>query len=135
MFDFDSSSNHPVHKTRTIIMETFITRFIHITIQVFDQLDNQSLKNSREVSKSWKEYIDHKNLSLIRIVKIPGTLKKWETYLHLAAKSGQLSIFEMILKNEDIQNTIENRQSPFYVVNKVTLTGKNCIKNPAGPLN
>ena len=105
-------------------METFITRFVHIANQVFDQLDNQSLKNSREISKSWKEFIDHKNLSFIRIVKIPETLKKWETYLQLAAKSGQLSIFEMILRNEDIQNTIENRQSPFYVVNKVTLAGK-----------
>ena len=89
-------------------METFITRFIHIANQVFDQLDNQSLKNSREISKSWKEFIDHKNLSFIRIVKIPETLKKRETYLHLAAKSGQLSIFEMILRNEDIQNTVRN---------------------------
>ena len=31
--------------------------------------------------------------------------------------------------------TIENRQSPFYIVNRVTLVGKKYIKNPASPLN
>ena len=31
--------------------------------------------------------------------------------------------------------TIENRQSPFYVVNRVTFTGKNYIKYLASPLN
>ena len=31
--------------------------------------------------------------------------------------------------------TIENRKSPFYVVNRVTLTRKNYIKYHASPLN
>ena len=31
--------------------------------------------------------------------------------------------------------TIENRQSPFYLVNRVTLTGKNYIKYVASPLS
>ena len=39
------------------------------------------------------------------------------------------------LSNEVQCVMIENRQSPFYVVNRVTLTGKNYIKYLASPLN
>ena len=40
------------------------------------------------------------------------------------------------IKSQVIQCvTIENRQSPFYVVNRVNLTGKNYIKYHASPLN
>ena len=62
-------------------MEDLITIFPHIIQQIFEQLDNKSLANCREVAKSWQEYIDNKNLSWIRIVNIPTALQNEDTYL------------------------------------------------------
>ena len=36
--------------------------FQHITEQIFEHLDDKSLKSCREVSKSWQECIDDGNL-------------------------------------------------------------------------
>ena len=86
-------------------MEELIARFSHIAKQIFEQLDNKSLTNSREVSKSWQKFIDDKNLSWARIVNIPTTLLRGNryvyhefgrmieirdgyTYMHLAAQTG-----------------------------------------------
>ena len=82
----------------------FYQRFPHITEKIFQKLDNKSLTNCREVSKSWKEYIDNKNLSWIRIVHIPKILQNGEDYLHLAAKTGQSDMFDLILASESDKN-------------------------------
>ena len=42
-------------------MEELIARFSHIAKQIFEQLDNKSLTNCREVAKSWKKFIDERN--------------------------------------------------------------------------
>ena len=48
----------------------------------------------------------------------------------------QTSIFEIFGPKYEVQwCALENQQSPFYVVNTVTLTGKNLHKNPDSPLN
>ena len=39
-------------------MEELITRFAHIAEQIFQQLDDKSLTNCREVAKSWQKFID-----------------------------------------------------------------------------
>ena len=57
-------------------MEYLIERFPHIAEQIFEQLDNESLTKCREVNKVWKNFIDERNYSWIRIVKIPTVLTK-----------------------------------------------------------
>ena len=64
----------------------FYSRFPHIAEQVFEQMDNKSLVNCREVSKTWMKFIDERNFSWIRIINFPKVLKAGDTYLHLAAK-------------------------------------------------
>ena len=61
-------------------MEVFMSRFPHITEQVFDQLDGKSLKNCREISKVWQARIDERNISWIQIVKIPKVLQSTDVY-------------------------------------------------------
>ena len=62
-------------------MEELIARFSHIVKQIFEQLDNKSLTNCREVSKSWKKFIDERNMSWVRIVNIPTTVACGNKYL------------------------------------------------------
>lgn len=57
-------------------MEYLIEGFPHIAEQIFEQLDNKSLTKCREVNKVWKSFIDERNYSWIRIVKIPTVLTK-----------------------------------------------------------
>ena len=78
-------------------MEDLIFRFPFVAQQIFEKLDNKSLTKCREVSKMWKDFIDDRNYSWIRIIKIPTILQNENTYLHTAAKSGQIEMFEMII--------------------------------------
>ena len=78
------------------MMENFILRFPHIAQQIFEKLGNKSLTKCREVGKLWQTFIDENSLPWIRIIKIPSILTKGNTYLHLASKSGQIRIFDMI---------------------------------------
>ena len=69
-------------------MDVFIARMQHVAEQIFDQLDNESINNCREVAKSWKNCIDNKNHTLFRINNIPSILQNGNTLLHIAAKTG-----------------------------------------------
>ena len=82
-------------------MEDFFERFPHIIEKIFETLDDKSLTTCREVSKTWQKFIDERNLSWIRIIKIPTILKRGNTYLHIAAQTGQTELLEMILDDED----------------------------------
>ena len=85
-------------------MEDFIFRFPHIAEKIFEQLDNKSLANCREVTKSWHNFLDEINLIWIRIVNIPTILCDGDTYLHLAAQTGQTETFGEILAEEHDKN-------------------------------
>ena len=85
-------------------MEVIISRFLHIAEQIFEQLDDKSLKNCREVAKSWHRSIDHRNYSWIRILNFPKILKDGNTYLHIAAKNGQSKMFEFIIQGSQLKN-------------------------------
>ena len=78
----------------------FYPRFAHVTEQIFEQLDQKSLSNCKEVSKSWKEIIDHKNLPWIQIVNVPKIVENGGTYLHHAAKTGQSEMFVQVTFSE-----------------------------------
>ena len=81
-------------------METFIRRVPHIAVQVFLQLDSESLKTCREVTKHWQKFIDDKNLSWTRIVELPIRKGK-STYLRLAFKTGKINVLKTILEETD----------------------------------
>ena len=49
------------------IMEEVFLRFPHIGIQFFEKLDDSNLAKCREVSKSWKNFIDSEELPRKRI--------------------------------------------------------------------
>ena len=85
-------------------MDVFIARIVHVAEQIFDQLDNESINNCREVAKSWKKCIDNKNHTLFRISNIPSILQNGNTFLHIAAKTGLTEVFENILENEISNN-------------------------------
>ena len=57
-------------------MDDVILRFPHIAKQVFEQMDNKSLANCREVSKTWMNSVDEENFSWTRISSFPKVLKK-----------------------------------------------------------
>ena len=94
----------------------FYERMPHIIDQILEQLDNKSLIYCKEVAKSWKEYIDVKNVSWIKIVKIPEILQNGNTYLHISASTGQLKMFEIFLKDEEIKDPKNSYQeTPFLL--------------------
>ena len=94
----------------------FYPRFPHITEQIFQQLDNKTLGNCRETSKSWMTCINDNNLSWLRIVNAPKLLRNGDTYLHLATKIGQKDLFELILEIEEVKNPKNNiGQTPFHI--------------------
>ena len=98
-------------------MKIFFLRFFHIVLKIFEQLDDKNLKNCREVSKKWKIFIDNHNLLWTRIVDIPTKLNDRNTYLHVAAKTGQKVIFEFIEKSEIVKNPQNDLgQTPFHFV-------------------
>ena len=59
-------------------MEEVFMRFPHIGIQFFEKLDDSNLAKCREVSKSWKNFIDSKELPRKRIHQ------NWEKTLQLS---------------------------------------------------
>ena len=83
-------------------MEFIVLRIPHVSQQIFKELDINSLKNCREVSKSWQKNIEKINLTWLQTIEIPSLLQKGNTYLHLAARTGHYEIFE----NEVFDNEI-----------------------------
>ena len=85
-------------------MHDLMLKFPHLPEQIFQKLDNECLLKCREVSKSWQNIIDGRNYPWLRIVNIPSILKKGITYLHLAAKTGQIVAFKDALDEEEDKN-------------------------------
>ena len=84
-------------------MEDLLLRIPHIPEQIFGYLDSKSLTNCREVSRSWKEFIDNKQIIWTRILdKYCGT--EQSNFLLIAAKTGQTEIFEKIFYGSEDQN-------------------------------
>ena len=51
------------------MMEEVFLRFSHLSETIFDSLDNPSLANCKEVSKSWYFYLDTQKFLQPRIIK------------------------------------------------------------------
>ena len=91
-------------------------RFPHVLEQIFQQLDDKSLFKCREVARSWQNFIDGRNYPWLRIVNIPTILKRKNSYLHHAARTGQIEPFKTALYEEDNKNIKNQRgQTCFHL--------------------
>ena len=52
------------------MFEELHIRFPHLSVAIFDQLDDQSLSKCREVCKSWLEFLDQEKFIRTRIIRI-----------------------------------------------------------------
>ena len=50
-------------------MEEVILRFSHLGEKIFTELDNLSLTRCREVSKTWKMFLDQQNFLHVRSIQ------------------------------------------------------------------
>ena len=83
-------------------------RFPHLIDQVLQKLDDKGLLKSREAARLWQEFIDAQQYPWLRIVNIPTILNLGylcNTYMHLAAKKGQIEMFKVILDSETDNNS------------------------------
>ena len=78
-------------------------RFPHLFEQTFQKLNNESLFKSREVARSWKHFINGRNYPWLCVVNIPTILQSGDSYLHLAAETGQIEAFSEE-KDKNISN-------------------------------
>ena len=93
-----------------------ILRFPHIAEQIFEKLDNKPLVDCRKVGRSWHKLIDDKNYPWLRIVNIPSIPQTSDTFLHVAARTGQAKIFDIILDENFQDLNLQNvcGSTPFH---------------------
>ena len=82
-------------------MDKLMLRFPHLFEQIFGKLNTESLFKSREIAKSWKYFINERNYSWLCAVNIPRILQNRNTYLHLAAETGQIDVFKTALSEKE----------------------------------
>ena len=85
------------NESQKLEMNDLISRFPHLMDQILQKLDDKGLAKSRDVTRSWQNFIDVKNYLWLHIVKIPTLLNGGNTYLHLAAKHSQIDMLKVIL--------------------------------------
>ena len=95
-------------------IQDLVLRFPHVLEQIFQKLDNKSLFRCREVARSWQNIIDGRNYPWLRIVNIPRILKGRNTYLHLAARTGQIEPFKRALYEEENKNIKDQYGETFF---------------------
>ena len=97
-------------------MNDLIPRFPHLMEQILQKVDDKGLAKSREIARSWQNFVDGKKYPWLRIVNIPTILKQLDTYLQIAAKCGQVNMFKVIIESEDDKNSVsDNGYTPFHV--------------------
>ena len=84
-------------------MDEFFLRFQHIPEQFFEEIDFESIANSRVVARSWKQFIDAREHRLYPFKDEIADLKKkcrnGHNPFHLACRNGQAVLAEIIMKN------------------------------------
>ena len=100
-------------------MDNLMLRFPHLFEQMFQKLKNRSLFKSREVARSWKCFINQRNYPWFCVTNISMILKNSNTYLHLAAETGQIDAFKTALI-EAVDKNIKNYygETPFHLACK-----------------
>ena len=96
----------------------FHPRFPHIVEKIFDFLDIKSLKNFREVSRPWQEYIDIQNFLWNKIANTLGGNKAFQ----LACKNGHLKMVNMLMLKSFKFDIEMNAKCGKYIHSRTTLT-------------
>ena len=106
-------------RVHSVKLQDLMHRFPHLPEKIFQKLDSKNLFKSREVERTWKNTIDGRDYAWLRIVNIPTILKKRNSYLHLAAETGQIEAFKTSLKQEEDENIKNERgETPFFLACK-----------------
>ena len=102
-------SQHPLilflFRQPLIEIQDLMLRCPHLPERIFQKLECKSLFKCREIAKSWKDVIDKRNYQWLRRVKIPKRLKWGNTYLHIAAATGQIEPLKTALNKDEEKNT------------------------------
>ena len=98
----------------------FISRFPHIVEKILENLDVQSLRNGRQVSKMWQKIIDEKNLLWIQVIKTTKILKNGMKPIHWAFWKGDLKIGKFLVQNSaklniDLNETDDSGRTIFHL--------------------
>merc|ERR1712223_1149216 len=84
-------------------MDELFLRFEHISEQIFNELDFESLMNARLVAPSWEQFIDERAHQWSAFNNKIAVLKKkctfGQTPFHFACEKGLDDIAEIIMKN------------------------------------
>ena len=96
--------------------------FPHVTEQIFDYLDIRCLVKCREVSKSWKLFIEKSRFSSVKMIKAI-----WQQLQPSVEIQRQWNRFLLIADNKKIrtalhwlnEDTIDNHFSPLLVLSKM----------------
>ncbi len=88
----------------------FHLRFSHITEQIFENMDSKSLKNCREVSKSWQICIDNRNILWNKMVKKNSGNKAFQ----LACNKGHTKMAQMLIQKPAFFNINLNGKDRNY---------------------
>ena len=94
----------------------------HVTVQIFDYLDIRCLVKCREVSKSWKLFIEKSRFSSVKMIKAI-----WQQLQPSVEIQRQWNRFLLIADNKKIrtalhwlnEDTIDNHFSPLLVLSKM----------------
>ena len=91
--------------------------FPHITEQIFEKMNDKSLKNCREVAKSWQISIDNRNILWNKIAKKNDN--KTKTF-QLACENGHFKMANMLIKKAkefkiDVNVKNKNDDTPFHL--------------------
>ena len=73
----------------------FNARFQHITEKILKKIGMKTLKNHRQVSKAWQNFIDNQNILWNKIVKKECGNETFQ----LACKNGHSKIVSMLIQN------------------------------------
>ena len=95
-------------------MEDMLWKFPHIGQQIFNELNDNDLTKSREISQSWRKFIDEEKISWNRILlKYP--CRNEQSPLHIAALTGQYETYVKLADNlKDINPKDQKERTPLH---------------------
>ena len=112
-------SKNTNENSTTLDPMVFYARFPHISEKIFEKLNINSLKKCREVSKSWEESIDNKNIIWKRVVKNKDINKIFQS----ACNEDHVKLAKMLVENPakyniDLNSKDESGKTAFHWVCK-----------------
>ena len=111
-------------------MEAMILRFPHITGNIFGELDDISMINSKEVCKLWRVFLDEEKVQWYRILQKYAELKvKFRTHWKMVIKNTPAGIIKTLAMGthkfyEDNPEYVQEK-SQFYPIS--IIAGSGCL--------